>query len=289
MRNPYRKLSLQASLPLLAGLCIISNLSAQSTVVSFGGSGMVTTNQNIGGNGGLLIPATSISPASGYSGQTFYGGLTNINASPDTWAITNDVAGRGGASMPALDWISAVTNATTDGAGTKFHHGVVFFQQSDFLAHDSLSGGVGLESLSVAVHRSSGNPSRFGFVIETSGVGGGYFLSDPVTYNQFTGTGFNTNFSNGHWLNIADASAATWLSFDPETSYSTIEAAATPDLSKVTGVGIWFENERASASAAGLGFHITGLEVTAVPEPSAYALLAGALTLGMVMVRRRRA
>ncbi|MEI2420194.1 hypothetical protein V6O07_07960, partial [Arthrospira platensis SPKY2] len=112
---------------------------------------------------------------------------------------------RGGPSMPAQTWISAITGATS-GPDAKFHHGVIFFSQADFLNFSTESGGVGLQSLSVAVQRSSGNPSRFGFVIES---GGSYFLSDPVTYNQTLGGGFNPLFVNGHFLSIEDAASAT--------------------------------------------------------------------------------
>jgi hypothetical protein len=264
-------------------LCLCAAATAQITIVNFGGSGMVDSNQGLDGNGSLLDPNTSISPAAGYLGQTFYGGVVATNTTVGTWQIDNNVA-RGGAGMPVLDWVSAVTSSTVIGAGTKFHRGIVFFQQSDFLAYNSLAGGVELTSLSVAVHRSSGNPSRFGFVIEADGA---YFISNPVTYNQFSGTGFNANFTNGHYLNIADASAATWLAFDPEASLSVIGAVASPDLTKVTGVGVWFENERASNSDAGLGFHMTGIEVVAIPEPSTYAALFGVFALGLVMWRRR--
>lgn len=274
-------------LPLtLVALAAASVASAQLSIVSFGGAGMVSANQSLGGNGSLLDPNTAISPASGYTGQTFYGGVQAVNTSVTTWQIDNNT-GRGGASMPALDWITATQATTVDGAGVKFHRGVVFFQQADFLNYSTQSGGVTLQSLSVAVTRTSGSPSRFGFVIEADGA---YYLSNPVTYNQNSGTGFNANFTNGHWLNIADVTAASWQTFDPELSYlPTGIAATTIDFTKVTGVGVWFENERASNSTLGLGFHITGLEAVAIPEPSAYAALLGLGVLGLAVARRRRA
>lgn len=270
-------------------VCITSLLgcaaavSAQSTIVSFTGNSQIMGNVALGGVDSLLVPGSSISPAApDYTGQAFSGGVRATNTTVGTWQIESVI--RGGPNMSAQNWISALT-ASTEGAAAKFHRGVIFFEQANFLEYNTLPGGVGLQSLAVAVTRSSGNPSRFGFVIQADGA---YFLSEPVTYSQTSGTGFDPFFVNGHYLSIADAADATWLSFDPEVSYSAIGGAANPDLSRVTGVGIWFENERAGGSNLGLGFHVTGIEITAIPEPSTYAMLFGLFTLGFVAWRRRK-
>ncbi|MCC5807205.1 MAG: PEP-CTERM sorting domain-containing protein [Opitutales bacterium] len=270
-------------LSFFAGCCLLATANA-TIIASFGGSGMVSENQGLGGN---PTPdySDAISPASGYTGQTFYGGVVPTNTTVDSWFISNSVA-RGGVGMPALDWISAETGSTTDGAGTKFHRGVVLFQQSDFLNYSTNPGGVTMDdtsSMQVAVQRSSGNPSRFGFVVQTSESD--FYVGGITTYDQFSGTGFDPNFTNGHFLSISDPTSLDWFALNTTTHQQ--GASATVDFSSIIGVGVWFENERASNSAAGLGWHMTGIEITAIPEPTTYAALFGLLAIGFVLVRRR--
>lgn len=270
---------------LFAGCCLFSFAHGQILkIVEFGGDGMVSENRGLGGN---PTPdyTDPISPVSGYTGQPFYGGVVPTNTTVANWFIEDNTV-RGGGSMPALDWISASTGSTMDGAGTKFHRGVVLWQQEDFLSYSTNLGGVTLDdttSMSVAVTRTSGNPSRFGFVLQTSESD--YFVGGITTYNQFAGTAFNENFTNGHFLSISDPTSASWFALDISTNLQ--GAAATVDFSSVIGVGVWFENERASDSTAGLGWHMTGIEINAIPEPTTYAALFGLLAIGFVFWRRR--
>jgi hypothetical protein len=269
---------LQLSLSLVAGFCITCSLSAQSTIVSFSGTGLVTSNQNLGSKGSFVYDAsTAISPASGYTGQTFYGSIASTNettAPLTTWQIFNnlDIGG-------PLDRIGISNGGTTSGA-ERSHYGLIMFQQADFLGGLN-TGTVSLNSttsLSYGVRRTGGNPSQAAFVIQNAT---GYFISSPTTLTNNQANGFDA-------VTLNDPTATSWLSYDPTTNISTIGGAATPVLDGITAVGLWFSNTRASDSSSFMGFYVQNIEFKAVPEPSAFALLAGALTLGVVMVRRRR-
>ena len=67
-----------------------------------------------------------------------------------------------------------------------------------------------------------------------------------------------------------------------------LAGAASPDLNNVVGLGIWFDNVRAGDATSGMGFYVTDIQLTAIPEPRTYAALFGLLALGAVVWRRRK-
>jgi hypothetical protein len=68
-----------------------------------------------------------------------------------------------------------------------------------------------------------------------------------------------------------------------ETTFTQLAAVSyTGDIG-----GIWFKADSLS-TAAHAGFLFDDIMVTAVPESASYALIAGALGLTCVMIRRRR-
>lgn len=257
-----------------------SNVTAfgQLIVVDFGGTNMVSQNQALGLGVDLANP---ISPSSGYNGQAFYGGITEINAPVAEWQISNDIQPHSGA--PLGDWIRASRGAT-EGADAKFHHALIFFKQADFLNYGSLSGGVTLNEdtpMSFYAKRTSGNPSEIGFVLQTSEQDNPFYIY-TVEYNDSQQGG-----GAGHLLSLSDPTSVQWQSYDPLAGLNSIGANATPDFTKVTGMGVWFENERAGNNNAGLTFHVTDIEFSAIPEPSTMSLVLASL-LGLLAARFRR-
>jgi Protein of unknown function (DUF642) len=152
----------------------------------------------------------------------------------------------------------------------------------------------------------------------------GPFLAPPMAYQAQDGTQFldltgpGTNFSgNGVSQNVATTIGQQYaLSFyvGSGTDFTTF-TASTVDLSLDGGTRVSFTNpnipttqldwqpfefyftatgpvtEIAFYNGSDPGNHLSGLDnvsIAAIPEPSAFAFLAGAISLGGVLIRRRR-
>jgi hypothetical protein len=250
-------------------------LNAAVTAVELTGNGWATGSNALGNNGSLM-DATNIQPGTNYGGPAFLGGAIATDTTIGNWSV-NDNGGSN--SLTGLDVISLGIGSTLNQANSKFHRAVVFFDQSVFAnGLDSVAGGVTLDgttSLSYGAKRTGGNPSNIGFVLQADGD---YYLHSRV---------YDDNFGAGDVFSLADPTAVTWNSFDPTTSFSTIGAAATPDFTKVTGIGIWIENERVGNSTSGMGFQIGEISFAAIPEPSTFALVGIALGTAVLFRRRR--
>ena len=88
-----------------------------------------------------------------------------------------------------------------------------------------------------------------------------------------------------------DASATNWVAWDFTSNDYNVDftgAVAAPSVS-VDGMGFYFDVNNLGFPEDDGFVNITGMTAVSVPEPSAYALLAGALALGCVISRRRRA
>jgi hypothetical protein len=85
-----------------------------------------------------------------------------------------------------------------------------------------------------------------------------------------------------------DPTSVTWNAFSVSSSSLSVGLAAAPDLTKVIGIGAYFQNERLSTNTGSMNFNITNIQFSAIPEPSAFAALAGLGALGMAATRRRR-
>jgi hypothetical protein len=121
------------------------------------------------------------------------------------------------------------------------------------------------------------------FIVRTTG--GGYYLS-------------NTSISGGNgaapW-SVADLGAEQWAAFNPDTSgnwrgnfdsLSFTTSLAGMDLDQIG----WFgARDSGVAGFTNSTLTIRAFSVTAVPEPSTFAILAGIGALGFVLYRRRRA
>jgi hypothetical protein len=265
---------------LLTGCFLTLGSYAQVNVISYSGTGQVTSNMDLGGIG-LFDTNAPISPATDYAGPRFFGGVATsdaTNAPISEWRIFNDLFF---GNIPLTsDWIGVATPSTLIGPA-KHHYAFLHFRQADFADLSTLAGGVRLNadtSLSFRARRTGGNPSFARFVVETDA---GFFVSSSTELTAGQANGVEL-------IVLADPTSTNWFAYDPDASLSVIGGAASPDLNNVVGLGIWFDNVRAGDATSGMGFYVTDIQLTAIPEPRTYAALFGLLALGAVVWRRRK-
>jgi hypothetical protein len=270
--TPMKRISL-----ILLAFLTAGSLFGQSTAIQLTGDGWATATNALG-NGNSVMTGANIQPTTGYNGPAFRGGAVATNTTIGDWQISNN----GGANvLVGKDVFRLSLGSTVDQAATKFHHGIIFFDQSAFgNGLNAVAGGVTLNdttSLSYTAKRVAGNPSKIGFVLQADG---NFFLHQIAYNDNQAGAGA------GHVFTLADPTAVAWNAFNPTVSLSSIGSAATPDFTKVTGIGIWFENERAGNAITGLDFRVGEITFNAIPEPSTYAAIFGALAVALIALRR---
>jgi len=166
--------------------------------------------------------------------------------------------------------------------------GAALFQGSDGLA---------AESVSVGYFTTAANADLTGWNV----------LAIDSTFNTSTGanattsTGVDVTAANGleAWLLFVDGSLSGLIRANAWTTITGADAPAPiPTINFELGASdsastVAFLQGAGSvvtiSDNAGIGGSGISIQLTAVPEPSAYAALAGLLALGVVMVRRRRA
>ncbi|RRJ97474.1 PEP-CTERM sorting domain-containing protein [Opitutaceae bacterium TAV4] len=229
-----------------------------------------------------------LSPTSGYSGPVFYGGYiftsSSVQGSNPTRLVVNNSS-----TINNNDALRIYAYRGSGWAGSTLGFASVYlFKQADFVAPYN-TGTFSPDGFSVT-YRASGPDSAFvptgRWVVQ---IGDTYYVSQATitaAYNtvstvSLSGTAF---------------SSTQWAAYNPTTSLNFNQSAAvfSPlDLSSVTGVGIYFEQDAYLGTAATSGgllaisaFSVTGT-VTPVPEPATLALLFGLIALGAIASKRR--
>ena len=156
----------------------------------------------------------------------------------------------------------------------------------------------------------NGGSATFGFTTNTGGgfrafsqgagstfeqVNGGDFTTQLNRYEALGGVlQINGDLSTGLWSAQAkDGEAgAEWQTLGNGSGLTTIAsitlAARSPSVGSWGGAGAGETTDPNVSGTPGDYMMIDSITLSAVPEPSSYALLAGMLTLASVMVRRRQ-
>jgi hypothetical protein len=221
---------------MLVVFCAAEPLSAVMIVdhqVSATGNAPVNRYKKGDTEGSIPFSLTSpVSPAvgrSGYQGSNpvFYGGaagLAAFNAGPFFRFDENF-------------WRYAANNSLEK---TVF---ICLWKKADFL-NGMNAAAVGIHSISsfsVKAEVCGMGKASVRFVVQT---GGGFFVSEPFQFSK--------NLENAR--TFSNPGGAQWYSYDPESDLMKIGGAATPDLSDITAVGVFFEASTSGTAAVSVVF-----------------------------------
>jgi hypothetical protein len=117
-----------------------------------------------------------------------------------------------------------------------------------------------------------------------------YRIEPANTAVSFNSTGWNTITDLTYTAGLSGASSAAALNFNTAANRTDFDAVSTP-VTWAAGSELWVRFYINNVGGVDQGVGIDNIQLTAVsaiPEPSTYAALFGALALGVVVYRRRR-
>lgn len=255
------KILLSNAIPVTALIALGTTIvHGQTTVFQWGPNPEHTPNfEDVtadAGNGVLGGPITGSTAYQTGNGPDFFAGYAAEGTSnPAIRIVGNSGTDFLGSDMKRVD------------AGQNGGTAVFFFEAS--------TTGLTLDSLSITANRNSAATTQeFRWVVQ---LGSDYYSSEGLAVPD--------DFSQ---VVLSDPSTLDWFSYSPETdltSGSIAGTASTLDFTNLSGAGWYFYAQDGGRS--NLRFDVSEFTVTAVPEPSSFALLAGISALGWISLRRR--
>jgi hypothetical protein len=266
MKNRILSALLLAILPAIA--------SAQFIVVDFGPSATyVTANQNLtGGNNGFSTAL--ISPSTGYSGPSFWGGVAGSDGfGMSTWAIMDNYGTAGD-----LDVIRGARSGVAVGISATY--AIMFSGTQQFTIDDTSDSAMSLKARRDGGQTEAGVTGIRWLLRDTDG---NYFIS---ALNDSAAAQFSNTWANNSPVTATALSNLSWFSYTFSTAAIGAAASGLQDRT-FDAAGFHYTAKRVT-STGGLDMSFGEFSVTAIPEPGAYAALLGGLGLLLVLARRRK-
>jgi len=237
------------------------NVTLGSAILTTGGNNTSTTYSGIiSGTGGLVKQGSGVFTLTG--ANIYSTGGTVINAGT---LLANNTSG----SATGTGALTVNSTGTFGGSGTV--SGAATANSGSFLAPGASSGAVGTLTFASTLNISglAGGSSGLLFNLDTVGA------SDKIVSGALTiGSGV-LDFNDFSFTTLGGYGVGDYTLFSASSIIGTLGSNLTGTVGGLNG------------SLAVVGNDVV-LSVTAIPEPSTYAAIAGALTLGGVLIARRR-
>jgi|GEM_PF-5189253 len=261
------------------------------TIVDFGES-----NSYVSANVSLVSPSSpagnfdfsssNISPASGYSGPTFWGGAiitagNGTGTAATNWRIFDNDSNTGN-----FDAIQVQKNSID--TGSRYYMTFIFSSTAGNFTIDNTSS----STFTLNARRNGGSTisSTTGLRWVLQDTANNYYISE---LNDGTAAQFGSSYASGTTA-VSQSSLVTgvsWFNYNPASGILGGIGSAISDQATFFGTtqfksaGFWYGAGR--STNGNIDMHFADFSLTAVPEPTTWALLAGSLTTLMIFRRRR--